>query len=522
MSIRQDLVNLDAMIKREDFAASDDEKANFELVQSISLRDFTSGGLIGPSLRKPDFQRETNHWNPEQVVSLLECFVNGDLIPSVILWQSPTYLFVIDGGHRLSVLRAWVEDDYGDGPTSQSFFGYEIATNQKAVALKTRELVASRVGTWQHYQAKSTDSNLDSSERKRLNAAILRALPIQWVKGDADKAEKSFFKINTKGTPLDDLEELLLKSRRKPVSIAARAIIRAGKGHKYWSAFDSTFATQIETVAKKLHSALFDPEFRTPIKTLDLPLGGPKGVRMALQVLIEVILIAIRDQRGWPKNIDDLADDEDGSSTVKTLAKTLDLMQRITGNDGGSLGLHPAVYFYGPTGRHSSPMFMGTVTLIATKLINNDKLFFIKFSSIRSKLEETLIEFKDLIATILQKQVSHKRVAHYAQLLDQTIYKLLEAGEVSEIDLVKFSGLDGKIITGNSVRSPKRFSEDTKSQVFIRSALASAVKCSICNGYLDTAKSVSYDHIERVEDGGGSASTNLQLTHPYCNQSVKN
>lgn len=107
MATHQNLVNLDAMIKREDFAASEDKTSTFDMVDKISLRDFTSGGLIGTILRKPDFQRETNHWEPEQVVSLLECFVNGDLIPSVILWKSPTYLFVIDGGHRLSVLRAW-------------------------------------------------------------------------------------------------------------------------------------------------------------------------------------------------------------------------------------------------------------------------------------------------------------------------------------------------------------------------------------------------------------------------------
>lgn len=522
MAARQDLVNLDAMIKREDFAASDDERASFDLVQSISLRDFTTGGLIGPSLRKPDFQRETNHWEPEQVVSLLECFVNGDLIPSVILWQSPTYLFVIDGGHRLSVLRAWVEDDYGDGPTSQAFFGYQISTDQRRIATRTREMVAGKVGTWQHYQARSADSNLEAVERKRINAAILRALPIQWVKGDADKAESSFFKINTKGTPLDDVEELLLKSRRKPVPISARAIIRAGKGHRYWSAFEAPVAAQIEAAATKLHSALFDPEIRTPIKTLDLPLGGPKGVRMALQVLIDVILIAIRDQSGLPKGVADLPDDPDGYATASTLNKTLNLMQRITGNEGGSLGLHPAVYFYGPTGRHSGSMFMGTVTLIARKLANNDKEFFKKFSTVRSKLETLLVDYKDLLATILQKQLSIKRVDRYATLLDQTITELVKGKEVTESDLVNFAGLDGKIVTGRHIDAPKKFTDDSKSQVFIRAALSSAVKCPICDGYLDAAKSVSYDHVERAQDGGVATAKNLQLTHPYCNQSVKN
>lgn len=277
MASRSNLVNLDAMIKREDFATTDAESSSFENVSTISLRDFTKGGLIGPSLRKPDFQRETNHWSPEQVTSLLECFVNGDLIPSVILWQSPTYLFVIDGGHRLSALKAWIDDDYGDGPISQSFFGYHISDEQKRNADRTRALIKKRIGSWQHFLAKTESDDIDPIERRRVNALITRGIPIQWVKGDADKAESSFFKINTKGTPLDEVEELLLRNRSKPISIAARAIIRAGTGHKYWSSFPKDVADEIESNAKSLHSVLFDPEIKRPIKTLDLPLGGPKG-----------------------------------------------------------------------------------------------------------------------------------------------------------------------------------------------------------------------------------------------------
>ncbi|WP_373366665.1 HNH endonuclease [Vibrio parahaemolyticus] len=43
----------------------------------------------------------------------------------------------------------------------------------------------------------------------------------------------------------------------------------------------------------------------------------------------------------------------------------------------------------------------------------------------------------------------------------------------------------------------------------------------MCNGYLDVDKSVSYDHIERVREGGHGMATNIQLTHPYCNQTIK-
>ena len=140
------------------------------------------------------------------------------------MWQSPTYLFVIDGGHKLSVLKAWVQDDSDDGPISQKFFGYDVSSDQKKAADKARELINSKIGSWQHFQAKIDDSSeLTTAERKRVNTIISRGLPIQWVKGDPDKAAESFFKINMKGTPLDDVEELLLRNRKKPISIKAES-----------------------------------------------------------------------------------------------------------------------------------------------------------------------------------------------------------------------------------------------------------------------------------------------------------
>ena len=522
MAVKSNLVNLDAMIKRSDFGAEDDlETSSFESFNGISVRDFISSGIVGPQLRKPDFQRETNHWDPYQIVSLLECFMNGDLVPSVILWKSPSYIFVIDGGHRLSVLKAWVEDDYGDGPSSQKLFGHDIPTEQKKAADQTRRLVNEKIGPWTHYHSRIGDDELSPEERKKINTITTRALNVQWVNGDSEKAENSFFNINMKGTPLDDIEELLLKSRKKPVAIAARAIIRAGKGHRYWSSFEKDIIDKIEKQAKDLHKLLFDPEVKKPIKTLDLPLGGSKGVRTALNVLIQFILLANR-QQGKVLTVYDFKDDSDGSLTLNVLRKTNYLAQRITGNENGSLGLHPAVYFYGPSGRHSSPMFLGTISLIAEKIVNNNSNYFFKITKVRSNLEDILNSFKPQIAVIIQKHMNKLRVSKYHELLEGLIDSLDKGNLITEEVLVDLAGFKGKVMTGTAKSKAAKFSKEAKSKVFIESALKGAVKCSICRGYLDTEKSLSYDHKERVEDGGVGDDDNCQLTHPFCNQSVKN
>lgn len=517
MAERKLLVNLDAMIKRADFAQTTSSQITFDKIPTISIRDFSNSGLVGNNLRKPDFQRETNHWSPEQVASLLECFLNGDLIPSVILWQSQTFLFVIDGGHRLSILKAWVEDDYGDGPISVKYFGDSISNSQKRAAEKTRKLISNTIGSYQHFKTKIDNSEID----QKALSVMTRGLAIQWVDGDADKAENSFFKINTQGTPLDFIEESLLKYRKKPIAISARAIIRAGKGHKYWSSYQSEKAERIEQLAQQLHKTLFDPEVSSPIKTLDLPLGGSKGVRTALQILIEYISIACRSQTEKNIGINYGVNDETGVETISVLHKANKLAQRMTGNDFGSLGLHPAVYYYGPSGVHSSSMFLGTSLLISEKLSNNNKQFFVDFTQKRNIIETILIEHKDLIATILQKMGSKRRVENYKNLLDSIIDAAKRDEKITEQKLVSWANLDGKIIVGEE-RKGNEFSQETKSKIFIHTALKSEIICPICNGYIDVAKSASYDHIIRKREGGDSHPDNGQITHPYCNQAFKN
>lgn len=522
MASKSKLVNLDAMVKREDFALDDGNiTSSFDQIGTISVRDFGQAGFLAPSLRKPDFQRETNHWTPEQVCSLLECYVNGDLIPSVILWRSSTGIFVIDGGHRLSVLKAWVEDDYGDGPVSISFFGHSLPAEQVKAAKLTRKLISETIGSWQHFQSRMTAEDQTDIEKIRTNTVASRGLAIQWVNGNAEKAERSFFHINTKGTPLDDLEELLLNNRKKPVAIAARAVIRSGMGHKYWSQFQEDKRLKIEEAAVKIHDILFTPELNSKVKTLDLPLGGSTGVRNGMKILMDFITVA-NTQNNQPLEISTQLDDIDGGDTLNCLSQTVKLAKRITGNDGGSLGLHPAIYFYGPSGQHSSAMFMGVVTLMGRKLSNNDGLFFVKFTKVRSRLENILIQNKDLISIILQRIISKKRVGKYADILDLTISSLYKEESFSEQSLIEHAGLVGKVFVGSEAIGGEKFSESTKNAAFIRNALKSALKCPICQGYLDPIRSVSYDHVTRVQDGGVGSLDNCDLTHPYCNQSIKN
>lgn len=518
----QTTVNLDALISRSDFASADGKSStqssdNFE---KIALKDLVGESTWLPKLlRKPDFQRETTQWKPSQIAMLVESFLEGELIPAVILWKSDTHVFVIDGGHRLSALLAWAEDDYGDGPRSLAYFKGEISQAQKNLANKTRAELKRRVGTFQHFssQIKASDSDGDVADHRIMNFAT-RGLQVQWIIGDADKAESSFFKINTQGSVLDPVESRILKNRRKAPALAARSVVRAATGHKYWSKFEPEVQTTIATKAQLIHKALFAPEVPSPIKTIDLPLGGTSSVTDALDLLITLAQLADQANR----HLESFQDDADGTETITLLNDLEKVVTRLVGNNARSLGLHPFVYFYTSKGRHYPPLMLAIFSIVSEKLKNNNKLWFKVFTERRKNIERLLIQHKGILTLLISALGSKSRVSGSQKALEFIIDRATdENSEITPDEIAHVLNLESRLYTIQS-RPGVDFSEDTKSSAFLREAFKQALVCPICGGYLDPSKSASYDHIVRKADGGNGHEDNCQMTHPYCNTGVKN
>ena len=191
-------VNLDALIPREDFEVKEDSKINLgTAINTIDINGLKKKSLFYTILRKPDFQRETNEWEPKKVLGLIQSFVEGNLIPSLILWKaSGDYIFVIDGAHRLSAILAWINDDYGDGDISKDFFEI-IPEEQTKIAQQTRNLVNNIIGPYGHYElAPTSPKSVSPKIVQNSRALAIRAFPLQWVTGNAEVAEQSFLTIN--------------------------------------------------------------------------------------------------------------------------------------------------------------------------------------------------------------------------------------------------------------------------------------------------------------------------------------
>lgn len=512
-------VNLDAIIPREDFEVIGNQNS-MNLFTSISISNFT-GGFFYPFLRKPDFQRETSEWDAKKIVEFIESYINGELIPAIILWRNNTGLyFVIDGAHRLSALISWIKDDYGDGEISKKFYGDSINEEQREIAEKTRSLINKKIG-------KYTDI-IDSPNMEFPDEALIQkaknlgaySIQVQWVDGDAKKAEKSFFKINQQPSKIDPTELKILESRKKGNCIAARAIIRGGQGHKYWSDFSAESQSEIQKISKEIHEIIYNPTLKTPVKTLDIPLGGKLVSAQSLPLILEFVNTTNNIGTNFAETLND---DLDGSETIKYLKNARKLAWRINSVHPSSLGLHPIVYFYSNEGKHKPASFYFTLAFVK-ELDKRSK--YNSFTKVRSKFEEFLLNYDYLIQQMTRKyRGAYAAIPHVVELYFEIMSRLEKTSDlqiiVEEIiKLPKFSHLtistpiDEKKIFSN-------FTTESKSEVFIKEALKNALRCSICNGYIHK-NSITIDHIVRKEDGGLGNSNNGQISHPYCNTTFKN
>lgn len=510
-------VNLDALIPREDFEVQEIINSG-KKKETLSIEDIKHDSFFFSNLRKPDFQRETNEWDAKKITELIKSFISGDLIPAIILWRSTGgYIFVIDGSHRLSALIAWVNNDYGDGEISKLFYDGIIPEEQLEIAKQTRSIIEKSIGNYSDYRLALTHPDKVKSEIVR-NAKNLGALAIQlqWVEGDARKAENSFFKINQQASPIDQTEIKLLKYRKKPQSIAARAIIRSGKGHKYWSLFPEEAQKEIQEIAAEINTTLFTPKLKNPIKTLDLPIAGKLYSAQTLPLIVDMIGIVCGTN-------DDTPDDQNGHGTIDILKQIRRISRIINSMHPSSLGLHPAVYFYSQEGRHKSSSFLATLDFIC-KLKNKDE--FKDFINIRSKFEKFIINNDYLIQQINRKyrigQKSYIHISNFLQLIKSCLLEGKDSHEI--IDYIKSSDKFDYLTFHkfeNSRSDNPKFNTEQKSAIYLREVIEKAPRCAICDSYLH-ANSITIDHIERKREGGLARLSNGQLAHPYCNTTFKN
>jgi hypothetical protein len=523
MPTTTNVVNLDAMIRRADLASPGEAG---EDVPALSVPQLERTGFLYPALRKPDFQRETAHWSPEQVADLISTFARRDLIPAVILWRAGQNVFVIDGAHRLSALIAWVHDDYGDKEVSRKIF-QDIPDEQIAAAERTRELVGETVGSYRdHKIALEYPEKVKADIAERAGRIGWQNIPAQWIQThDHDRAEKSFFRINQGGTKIDPTERRIINARASATALASRAILRGGNGHDYWDKFDKPVQERIEALGKEVHDLLFDPTLTLPVKTLDVPVAGhgygPHVLPLVFDLVNLVNDVAVADSSNKRITKEEaFVADADGAKTIDYLTKVRDTLWRICSNYPSSLGLHPALYFYSPSGVFQPGALLAFVTLFKEW----DTKEFKAFTLARSKFEEFLLAHRGITEAV-RKLGSGARSRPRILALYRTIFSNIENGRtVQEIHDVLAANADFAFLV---VEPPpkagtpgKSFNREVKGGAFLQGALPSAPKCQTCGGLLHR-NGMQTGHREHKRTGGRDSLANAHIQHPFCNSTLE-
>ena len=185
------------------------------------------------------------------------------------MWLSPdNFQYVLDGGHRISVLLAWIRDDWGDKLSDDAYRDTTVQDNIRRAAQQVRELLrAKQIGSYEEYESAEqmyTDLvekgqapeqgmasvSLEYAKLARRWAAVHIGFPILWVSGDFKKAEESFLKINKTGRSLSDWETKLVENRSSSFARAVMSIAQISDAERCWPVHEPEVAGNPELKEK--------------------------------------------------------------------------------------------------------------------------------------------------------------------------------------------------------------------------------------------------------------------------------
>ena len=481
-------VYLDHLIEREAFlykSAQDLPNAKPNSTQRVALLQLMASGDnrrggFRRQLRKPDFQRATWAWSPNQCVELLDSLLKNSVVPSVILWSSPDqFIYVLDGGHRISVLLAYLTDDWGD-KNLQRLNSSDIEQVKKTATEVRKQLRLKGIASFEEHRAADAlyEQILEEPSASEKNEAEIRSrmgerdyklaktyqgwivedvgFSIQWVTGNYNDAEESFLRINSSGTNLSDWEITLVRFRRSSFARVVTSLAYPEFIDRYWpitnvsgeslSLEAQQSAQTIVGQCQQIEQLLWEPRNAQPGSRYR-PLLVPSASEPESQPFyIGELLTIIQGQQGQPAQTRALMEKSLKPDPEQILAdgrnlcsKTLDALSHLRGRTVYSLGIVNAAYFYNPEGVAVRSLFYGFLFWITygTKAeIQQRKEIFCAF---RGEFEAKLLKHKSDIIRRISRRIGSGgevtfRTAHYFQGLLELVIKHRINLESAEFD----------------------------------------------------------------------------------------
>lgn len=533
----------------------------------LTIRDLYGQKSKARRLRKPDFQRATMMWSPEECVDLLYAVLNEQVVPSVIMWLNPdnNRQYVLDGGHRISVLLAWIKNDWGD--SSIDYKDSVLEKNSRLAAQRVRDLLREKqIGNFDEYldaddryselETEGRDPEVELGKTAREYAqkarrwdAVDMGFPILWVNGDYETAERSFLKINKTGRRLSEWETKLVENRSSSFARAVMSIARISEPEHCWPTQESEVinddllkgkATLILKRVRTLHDLLFEPSYQTPINDLRQPLLAFPFAKPEKKPEWLAELLTITEGKKGQKPETELLIQKDKNERAPQIItngltlvdNALDVIGNIYGNSSRSLLLMPLVYFYSPLGTYVRSLLYGFLYWInhgTDKEIRSRKLL---FTVHRAAFEKVLIESKSRIIKRIGRrigsgpEVTLQTARYFDGLLDlliqhnnKTDSEEFKVSHITLIETLQKGKVEEEIEEEESKSRTLRGQQ--KATLVVSRFIEMFDLCEICGGKFYPDLFTQIDHIEEYSRGGKTAPSNSRFTHPFCNNNRK-
>ena len=567
-------IRRDNLLYKQSLREVDTTEETIERSRHLTVRDLYGEKSKARLLRKPDFQRATWAWTPNDCADLLDSVLQEQVVPSVIMWLSPdSDWYVLDGGHRISVLLAWIKDDWGDRVSSAEYNDPTLERNSKEAAQHVREMLAERkIGSFEEYviagqrytqlreQQRNPESELDSTslEYAKLTRrwdSVNIGFPILWVKGGYDKAEESFLKINKSGRQLSPWETKLVESRSSSFARTVMSIAQVRNAEHCWPTRDSEVENdeilkqRVALILKKaneIHNLLFIPAYKLPIDDPRQPLMVTPNTRPEMKPAYLAELLTITEGKKGQKAETEALIKRDMSDRVSHIVTNglrladdaMDVLSNIYGPSPRSISLMPLVYFYNKQGTHVRSLLYGMIYWLNHGTENRDILNRkLLFSAHRGAFEEILLKNKDIIIKRIARKIGSgpEVTLQTARYFHGLLELLIEHND--DIESVNFKEGHKHLVAtlgkGKSAPAadeqeialdePERespsptFRGTQRIEIQVQNFVEKFNICEICNGRYYPGLFTQVDHKHPRAKGGKTVVSNARETHPFCN-----
>jgi HNH endonuclease len=145
---------------------------------------------------------------------------------------------------------------------------------------------------------------------------------------------------------------------------------------------------------------------------------------------------------------------------------------------------------------------------------------------VRKNFENFLVQYKEFVSQLVHKRGSGGRSRTAIKEYHRFVLDAMIDGNDGPTVLQKlrssptFSFLSEGLDVEAPSDSSKGFSRGVKTAAYLKDALANAIVCAICGARL-YRNSIHIDHVQRRQNGGSASLEDAQLTHPFCNSTVK-